>query len=91
MPQLKRILITLPDSLLKEVDLLVKLENTNRSEFVRAAMKLYIGEKKKLEFRERMKKGYQEMAGINITLAQMCFDADNEQLIRYEEKLAECE
>lgn len=91
MPQLKRILITLPDSLLQEVDYLVKKEKTNRSEFIREAMKLYIKEKKKLEFSEKMKKGYQEMAGINIALAQMCFEADNQQFIRYEEKLAECD
>lgn len=91
MPQLKKILITLPDTLLNEVDKLVSNENVSRSEFVREAMKLYIREKKKKELRERMKKGYQEMAGINLAFAEMCFAADNEQIISYEEKLAECE
>ena len=35
--------------------------------------------------------GYQEMAQINSEMAQMCFDADNEAFVCYEEKLTECE
>ena len=61
MPQLKKILITLPNSLLEEVDALALQENTNRSEFIREAMKYYIKYKKNLEIKERLKKGYQEM------------------------------
>lgn len=38
-----------------------------------------------------LEKGYQEMAQINLELAQMCFEADCETLVRYEEKLTECE
>ena len=38
-----------------------------------------------------LKQGYKEMASLNLTLAQMCFDADNEALILCEEKLTECE
>ncbi len=38
-----------------------------------------------------LKKGYEEMAFVNLSLAEMCFDADNEALRRYEEKLTECE
>lgn len=38
-----------------------------------------------------LKQGYKEMASLNLTLAQMCFDADNEALSCYEEKLTECE
>lgn len=89
--ELKKILISLPDNLLKEVDHFVSMEKINRSEFVREAMKLYIRERKKIEMRDRMKKGYQEMAEINIKLAEMCFDADNEQQRKYEERLGELE
>lgn len=35
--------------------------------------------------------GYKEMAELNLKLAQMCFDADNEGFLLYEEKLTECE
>lgn len=89
MAELRKILISLPDNLLKEIDNIVSVEKTNRSEFVREAMRLYIREKRKMEMRERMKKGYQEMAEINIKLSEMCFDADNDQQLRYEERLGE--
>lgn len=91
MPQLKRILITLPDSLLHEVDNLALSSNVNRSQLIRDAMKLYIETRKKSEIAEKMKQGYQEMGEINLRLAEMCFEADQQQLDRYEEKLAECE
>lgn len=91
MAQLKKILISLPDNLLKEVDSIVAMENINRSEFVREAMKLYIREKRRIEMRDRMKKGYQQMAEINVKLAEMCFEADNDQQQKYEEGLRELE
>jgi CopG family transcriptional regulator/antitoxin EndoAI len=89
--QLKKILISLPDNLLKEVDTIVAMENINRSEFVREAMKLYIREKRRIEMRDRMKKGYKQMAEINATLAEICFEADNDQQQKYEDGLRELE
>ena len=89
--ELRKILISLPDNLLKEIDTIVSVEKTNRSEFVREAMKLYIREKRKLQMRDRMKKGYQEMAEINLRLAEMCHDADCDQQQKYEERLGELE
>ena len=91
MAVIKKILISLPDNLLKEVDSIVSIEKINRSELVREAMKLYIREKKKIEMRDRMKKGYEEMSEINIKLAEMCFDADVEQQNNYEERRGELE
>lgn len=91
MADLRKILISLPDNLLKEIDNIVSVEKTNRSEFVREAMKLYIREKRKIEMRDRLKKGYMEMAEINLKLSEMCLDADNEQQQRYEERLRELE
>ena len=91
MAQLKKILISLPDNLLKEVDRIVSVEKTNRSEFVREAMRLCLREKRKLEIYDRMKKGYQEMAEINIRLAEDCFYADSDQQQKYEECLGELE
>lgn len=35
----------------------------------------------------RLKNGYAEMAQINLELAQMCFEADEECSQQYEEKL----
>jgi len=87
----KKILISLPNSLLKEVDSIASIQKINRSEFVRQAMKLYIREKKKLEMRDNMKKGYRDMAEINLKLAEICVEADNEIQKNYEDRLAECE
>ncbi|GAB6158465.1 ribbon-helix-helix protein, CopG family [Desulfotomaculum varum] len=67
--QIKRIMISLPDSLLAEVDNIVEEERLNRSEFIREAMKLYIAERKRRILREQMKKGYLEMAKLNLALA----------------------
>jgi len=87
----RKIIISLPTSLLKEVDTIASLEKMNRSEFVRQAMKLYIREKKRMEKAEVMKKGYREMAEINRRLAEICIEADNQIQKKYEDRLAECE
>jgi len=87
----RKIIISLPTSLLKEVDNIASLERINRSEFVRQAMKLYIREKKRMEKIETMKKGYREMAEINLKLAEICMEADNQIQKKYEDRLAGCE
>ena len=91
MAELRKILISLPDNLLKEVDDIVSIGNINRSQFVREAMKRYIREIRKIETRDSMKKGYEEMAEINIKLAEMCIEADNDQQQQYESRLGELE
>jgi CopG family transcriptional regulator/antitoxin EndoAI len=89
--ELKKILVSLPDSLLREVDEIVAMEKRNRSEFIREAMKLYIRERHRIEIREKMKKGYEEMAKINIELAKIGFESTNEALVVYEAILSESE
>ncbi len=91
MSQLKKVLITVPDSLLEAVDSAAKVENVNRSEFVREAMKMYLSERKKRARKEELKKGYQEMAELNLSLAEAFFEAEEEVFLASEKKLAECE
>ncbi|MBQ3225442.1 MAG: ribbon-helix-helix protein, CopG family [Clostridia bacterium] len=91
MSQLRKVLITVPDSLLAQVDDCVGRENLSRSEFVREAMRHYLEEKQKAALKEEMQKGYQEMAELNLSIAAMCFEAEEEAFSAYEEKLAECE
>lgn len=74
----KRIMISLPDYLLKEVDGIVEKENSNRSEFIRQAMRLYLLERKKRTLRESMQRGYMEMAKINLNMASEAFQAEEE-------------
>jgi CopG family transcriptional regulator/antitoxin EndoAI len=74
----KRIMISLPDHLLQEVDGIVEKENSNRSEFIRQAMKLYLMERKKRLLRESMQRGYMEMAKINLNIASEAFHAEED-------------
>ncbi len=91
MSEQKKILISLPEALLQEIDAFSKNAKQNRSEFVREAMRCYIKERRRAEINERMKKGYIEMGKINLEIAAFCLQADCLQCIKYEEKLAECE
>ena len=87
----KKILISLPDTLLSEVDSLAIAQNSSRSEFIREAMRRYVDNKRYALCADALKKGYEEMADINIELAELCLEQDNIQQQSYEEKLAECE
>lgn len=89
MSQVKRIMISLPDSLLAEVDGIAASEQLNRSEFIREAMKLYIAEHKRRLLREQMKNGYLEMAKINLALAVEHYRLEAEVSRIYELPLTE--
>lgn len=78
MAETKRIMISLPQNLLTEVDGIVALEKRTRSEFIREAMRLYLQERKKRQIRERMQRGYLEMAGINLALSNEAVYAESE-------------
>lgn len=69
MPDSKRIEINVPADLLSEIDEFSNLENKDLSEIVREAVVLYLAERKKILMIEQMKKGYQEMAAINLCIA----------------------
>ncbi len=80
----KRIVVSVPDDLLEEVDGLVAMERWNRSALIREAVRIYVEERKKRDMREQMRRGYREMAGINLTLAEEgpVFEADPRSLGR---------
>ncbi|OEH85032.1 antitoxin [Desulfuribacillus stibiiarsenatis] len=77
-------MISIPTYLLQEVDGVVETENTNRSEIIRVAMKMYLSERKKRHIRESMKKGYLEMADINLNIASEAFRAEEEAEVTLE-------
>ena len=91
MNELRKVLITIPDSLLSEVDSVAESMSVSRSRLVRDAMKLYIKESRNNRIREQLVDGYKSMAKINSELARVCVEADNQVLSRYEQKLAESE
>ena len=89
MPQARRIMISLPESLLAQVDTLVREEGTSRSELIREAMRMYIHEQRKRELRERLRQGYETMGPLNLLLAEDALESDEECLGVYESALGE--
>lgn len=72
------ILVRLPQALVSELDGLVNQENCNRSELIYQATKMYLRERKKRQIRESMRRGYMEMAKINLNIASEAFLAEYE-------------
>ena len=89
MTGLRKILVSVPDNLLKEIDLAITQDKTNRSHFTREAMRYYLKERRRLVLREELKRGYIEMAEINVGITEDCHDTDNDQQNCYEERLRE--
>ena len=85
----KKILVSVPYDMLEEIESLSKIDNINRSQLIREAMKLYINEKKKMHVREQMRRGYMEMAAINLTLAEEGLLAENQAYKQIEKKFSE--
>lgn len=91
MAETKKIMISLPDSLLEEVDFIASMEKKNRSQFIVETMKLYIKERNKRQLSEEMKKGYIEMGKINKAMAELALEEGFNLLRVYETHLAERE
>ncbi len=89
MPASKKIIVSVPDSLLAEMDLMSVEESKNRSEIVREAIRLYINERRKMVLREQLRKGYIEMGDINKAIADESSNMDHEALNRGLQILAE--
>lgn len=66
----KRIMVSLPVSMVRELDGIVAVEKLNRSQLIYQAMKFYLTEMKKRSLQEELKQGYLEMAELNLTLAE---------------------
>jgi CopG family transcriptional regulator/antitoxin EndoAI len=89
LPSSKRITITIPENLLYEVDNIKFTESKNRNEIFREAIRFYLGERRKKLLIEQMKKGYLEMAEINLNMACENIVVEEEALINCIEKLLE--
>ncbi|WEK55006.1 MAG: ribbon-helix-helix protein, CopG family [Candidatus Cohnella colombiensis] len=74
----KRIMISLPDQLLREVDYVVAKENTNRSEVIHQAMKVYLVDRRRRMIHDAMQRGYMEMGMINLHMASEAFLAEED-------------
>ena len=89
MKQFKEIVISLPDSVAQELNRLAARRNVEVSALVAGLVRSECVRESRSE--EELAEGYRQMAQINLELAEACFQADQETLNWYEEKLSECE
>lgn len=75
---MQEILISLPHSLVVEIENFIQQENINRNEFIHQAIKTHLRERKQRQIRESMRRGYMEMAKINLSIASEAFQAEYE-------------
>ena len=87
----EKITFTLPDSIMSEVDYIVQMENSNRVDFAKSAFQFYITQKKKIDLKESMIKGYKEMGQINLSLAELGMTNEVSSKDNREEKIAQGE
>lgn len=87
MEEQKKVLISLPKTLLDKADTLARGQRISRSELVCRAVSLYLAHVQK----RQLAAGYREMSEINLELAEESVASDNDSLGLYENKLAECE
>ena len=74
----KKVELELPESLLNEVDSIAKKDNISRNELLEHAMRFYLEEREKRALRSEMIKGYQEMAELNLKIAEEFFCAEED-------------
>lgn len=91
MSRTKRINISLPEDMLKEIDMAVENAKTGRSRFFRQAVRYYLTKGYIHDLRGQMIKGYSEMGNINLDIAESWHQADNAQAERSEMLLREME
>lgn len=77
MGKFRRVVVGFPEDILADIDILTAETNLCRSELIREACCFYIEERRRAILREKMKTGYQEMAELNLLLAEeICCDFD---------------
>ncbi len=72
------ITIKLANDLVDRLELIVELEQLNHEQLVVRALYHYVAERQNTVLRELLQRGYQEMAEINLDLACLCFQIEEE-------------
>ena len=72
------LLVRLPQHLVSELDAIAKQENSNRNDLINQAVKKFVDEKRNSSIRNNMRRGYMEMAKINLNIASEAFLAEHE-------------
>lgn len=85
----KKLVISLSETLCNEFDNALREDSKKRSEFIRDAIILYIRDRKKTADLELMKRGYLEMAQLNLEISELSFAGEIHEFLEYEAKLSE--
>ncbi|RYL87574.1 antitoxin [Sporolactobacillus sp. Y61] len=85
---LEKIMLSLPQHLLSEIDGIASRDNVNRNEFLHRAIGMYVRERNKGYVRDLMRQGYMEMAKINLNIASEAFLAEEEAEITLERSVS---
>ncbi|WP_010632391.1 CopG family ribbon-helix-helix protein [Sporolactobacillus vineae] len=85
---LKEIMLSLPQHLLSEIDGMASRDKMNRTEFLHRAIRVYLRERNKGSVREIMRRGYMEMAKINLNIASEAFLAEEEAEVTLERSVS---
>ena len=87
----RKISVTLPEELIMETDVLAKTDKVSRSEIITLAMKQFFREKRRIESKANIERGYLQMAEINLELAAESVASDESAYKVYEDFLSESE
>lgn len=87
----KKISITLPEDIASDIDALSADLHMSASRVVVSVVKAYLAERRRIERKTELKKGYMEMADINLSIANECFNSDQATQDAYEQFLMGCE
>lgn len=66
----RRVNISLDERYLAELSVFARMDGRRRNDLLNEALKAYLEERRKMLRHEEMEKGYQEMAAINLKLAE---------------------
>lgn len=89
--ELKRISITLPEDILSDIDNLRSEGAPTRSAVIESMIKIYLSERRRIESKDNLMKGYLEMGNINLSIAEEFFISDQATQDAYEHYLMGCE
>jgi len=83
-PTMQRVMITMPPSLLQQIEESAARLNLTRSRLIRDAVEQYLAEQKRQELRELLKEGYLYHAERDLRICEEFAASDYEVLVRQE-------
>ena len=81
-PTMQRVMITMPPSLLQQIEESAAKLNLTRSRLIRDAVEQYLAEQKRQELRELLKEGYLYHAERDLRICEEFAASDYEVLVR---------